>query len=293
MYKILEAGKLAGNIYKMVVEAPRVAKHCLPGQFVIVKMDEVGERIPLTICDYDREAGTITIVFQPIGASTEKFSMLQAGDSFRDFVGPLGQPSDLCTEPLEEVKKKKTYRNFTRSEKAIVHAYVELMQKNKKITVTDIVNTADLNRSTFYAHFKTADDVREKIQTDVINELFGSINKNAIKSVLEDPYDIMNHVREFIEGDEEMYKMLLNTDGADKFLKRLRDIVIEKCMRDASEASYISDKESFEMNLRLFIGGYVSVIEDWAAGSIGMSLKKCTEIMSESIKICIQKYVKR
>lgn len=103
----------------------------------------------------------------------------------------------------------------------------------------------------------------------------------------------MNHVREFIEGDEEMYKMLLNTDGADKFLKRLRDIVIEKCMRDASEASYISDKESFEMNLRLFIGGYVSVIEDWAAGSIGMSLKKCTEIMSESIKICIQKYVKR
>ena len=67
MYKILEAGKLAGNIYKMVVEAPRVAKHCLPGQFVIVKKDEVGERIPLTICDYDREAGTITIVFQPIG----------------------------------------------------------------------------------------------------------------------------------------------------------------------------------------------------------------------------------
>lgn len=107
MYKILEAGKLAGNIYRMVVEAPRVAKHCMPGQFVIVKKDEVGERIPLTICDYDREAGTITIVFQPIGASTEKFAQMQAGESFRDFVGPLGRPSDLCTDPLEEVKKKK------------------------------------------------------------------------------------------------------------------------------------------------------------------------------------------
>lgn len=94
MYKILEAGKLAGNIYQMVVEAPRVAKHCLPGQFVIVKADAVGERIPLTICDYDREAGTITIVFMPIGASTEKFAKLKAGDSFRDFVGPLGCPSD-------------------------------------------------------------------------------------------------------------------------------------------------------------------------------------------------------
>ena len=79
MYKILKAGKLAGNIYEMIVEAPRVAKRCLPGQFVIVKADEKGERIPLTICDYDREAGTITIVFQPVGASTEKFSRLQAG----------------------------------------------------------------------------------------------------------------------------------------------------------------------------------------------------------------------
>lgn len=108
MYKILEAGKLAGNIYQMVVEAPRVAKRCLPGQFVIVKADEVGERIPLTICDYDREAGTITIVFMPIGASTEKFAKLQAGDSFCDFVGPLGRPSELCEEAnLEETKKKK------------------------------------------------------------------------------------------------------------------------------------------------------------------------------------------
>ena len=108
MYKILEAGKLAGNIYQMVVEAPRVAKHCLPGQFVIVKADEVGERIPLTICDYDREAGTITIVFMPIGASTEKFAKLKAGDSFRDFVGPLGCPSELCEEAnLEETRKKK------------------------------------------------------------------------------------------------------------------------------------------------------------------------------------------
>ena len=107
MYKILKAGKLAGNIYEMVVEAPRVAKHCLPGQFIIVKMDEVGERIPLTICDYDREAGTVTIVFQPIGASTEKFTTLKAGDYFEDFVGPLGQPSELCHEDLEELKKKK------------------------------------------------------------------------------------------------------------------------------------------------------------------------------------------
>jgi len=107
MYRILEARNLAGNIYEMVVEAPRVAKHCLPGQFVIVKLDEKSERIPLTICDYDSRKGTITIVFQPAGASTGKFAQLKAGDAFEDFVGPLGQPSDLCTDPIEEVKKKK------------------------------------------------------------------------------------------------------------------------------------------------------------------------------------------
>ena len=107
MYKILNAEKLSANVFLMDVEAPRVAKHCLPGQFVIVKMDEVGERIPLTICDYDAEKGTVTIVFQPAGASTTRMAQLKAGDYFEDFVGPLGQPSELCHEDLEEVKKRK------------------------------------------------------------------------------------------------------------------------------------------------------------------------------------------
>ena len=90
MYKILKAEKLAEKIYLMDVLAPRAAKHCQPGQFVIVKMDEKGERIPLTICDYNREAGTITIVFQSIGASTTEMTELKEGDCFEDFVGPLG-----------------------------------------------------------------------------------------------------------------------------------------------------------------------------------------------------------
>ena len=107
MYKNLKAEKLADKIFLMDVHAPRVASHCQPGQFVIVKMDDKGERIPLTICDYDREAGTITIVFQEVGASTIKMADLKEGDSFRDFVGPLGCPSEFVHEDLEELKKKK------------------------------------------------------------------------------------------------------------------------------------------------------------------------------------------
>lgn len=107
MYKILKAEKLAEKIYLMDVEAPRISKYCQPGQFIIAKMDEVGERIPLTICDYDREKGTITIVFQIVGASTERMATLKEGDSFRDFTGPLGQASEFVNESLEELKAKK------------------------------------------------------------------------------------------------------------------------------------------------------------------------------------------
>ena len=107
MYKIVKSECLADKIYLMDVEAPRIARACQPGEFVIVKMDEVGERIPLTICDYDAEKGTVTIVFQPAGASTTRMAQLKAGDYFEDFVGPLGQPSELCHEDLEELKKKK------------------------------------------------------------------------------------------------------------------------------------------------------------------------------------------
>ena len=107
MYKILEAKELTTNIYLMVVEAERVARSCQPGQFIIVRMDEDGERIPLTICDYDRENGTITIVFQVVGAATHKMAVLKAGDSFHDFVGPLGCPSEFVNEDLEALKAKK------------------------------------------------------------------------------------------------------------------------------------------------------------------------------------------
>ena len=81
MYQILQAKELTTNIFMMVVEAKRVAKSCEPGQFVIVRRDADSERIPLTICDYDREAGTITIVFQIVGAGTLEMSTLKAGDA--------------------------------------------------------------------------------------------------------------------------------------------------------------------------------------------------------------------
>ncbi len=107
MYKIIKAEELTTNIYLMDVEAPRVARTCQPGQFVIVRMDENGERIPLTICDYDADRGTITIVFQVVGAATEMMRHLQTGDSFHDFVGPLGCASEFVNEDISSLKNKR------------------------------------------------------------------------------------------------------------------------------------------------------------------------------------------
>lgn len=194
-------------------------------------------------------------------------------------------------EPM--IKKKKTYRNFKRSEKAIIRAYVELMQRggDKRITVTDIVNEADLNRSTFYAHFKTADDVRERIQSDIINELLGSFNKSDYKNLLSDPAPGIRHVIGFIKRDEEMYKILLNTSGADKFLKKLKAIVINQYFMDEGILPHINDREEFEMHLRLLIGGLVSVIEDWAAGDVSIPLERCSQILSDSIQASVETYL--
>lgn len=108
MYQIVRRRQLQNNIVLMDIKAPRVARECLPGQFIIAKTDEYGERIPLTICDYDRKEETVTIVVQTIGAGTERMMALQEGDALEDFVGPLGCPSELCLEKnLEKNKDKK------------------------------------------------------------------------------------------------------------------------------------------------------------------------------------------
>ena len=107
MYEIVKKRKLSEHIILMDVYAPRTAKHCYPGQFVIVKTDEKGERIPLTICDYDREAGTVTIVFQTVGASTKMMAEYEEGEAFRDFAGPLGCKTELIDESIEALKEKR------------------------------------------------------------------------------------------------------------------------------------------------------------------------------------------
>ena len=204
MYKILKAEMLADKIYLMDVQAPRVAGRCQPGEFVIVKMDEAGERIPLTICDFDREKGIVTIVFQTVGASTLKMANLRAGDAFQDFVGPLGQPSEFVHEDLEEVKKRKYLFVAGGVGAAPVYPQVKWMRergidvdvivgaKNKDLLILeDVMKEAAGNL------YITTDDgsyVRKGMVTDVIKDLVEVQKKNYDMCVAIGPMIMMKFV---------------------------------------------------------------------------------------------------
>ena len=101
MYRIVKKRVLNPTVSLMEIEAPAVARKAEPGQFIILRVDEEGERIPLTIADFDRQAGTVTIIYQVVGGTTEKLNHKEEGDSLQDFVGPLGRATE--TEGLERV----------------------------------------------------------------------------------------------------------------------------------------------------------------------------------------------
>ncbi|MDE6507241.1 MAG: sulfide/dihydroorotate dehydrogenase-like FAD/NAD-binding protein [Alistipes sp.] len=107
MYPILEKRCLAEGIWLMKILAPRVAASALPGQFVIVRADERGERIPLTVADFDAKAGSVTIVTQAIGVSTRKICALEVGEALADFAGPLGHPSEFVRLSPEELRGRR------------------------------------------------------------------------------------------------------------------------------------------------------------------------------------------
>ena len=204
MFKILKAEQLADKIFLMDVEAPRVAKSCEPGEFVIVKMDEIGERIPLTICDYNREAGVVTIVFQIVGASTQRMSELKAGDAFEDVVGPLGRPSEFVHEDLEVLKNKKMLFVAGGVGTAPVYPQVKWLRahgidadvivgaKNKDLLILE-----DQMRAVAGNLYVTTDDgsyIRKGMVTDVIKDLVISQGKKYDVCVAIGPMIMMKFV---------------------------------------------------------------------------------------------------
>ncbi len=204
MYEIVKARRLAENIFLCDVKAERVAKHCEPGQFVIVRTDADSERIPLTICDYDVKEGTVTIVVQEIGASTKLMSSLKEGDCFHDFTGPLGKPSELIETPIDELKKKNivfiagglgiapVYPQVKWLHEHGVDADVIIGAKNK-----DLIILEEEMKAVAGNLYVTTDDgsyVRKGMGTDVLKDLVNGEGKHYDLCIAIGPMIMMKFV---------------------------------------------------------------------------------------------------
>lgn len=183
MFKIVSKRQLSPNITEMKVEAPRVAASAQPGQFVIVRTDKYGERIPLTICDYDREAGTVTIVTQSIGISSNHINSMEPGDAFADFAGPLGRPSDLLELPEDELKKQRVLFVAGGVGTAPVYPQVKWL-KEHGVTADVIIGAKTKDIFTYVDEMRTVGNVY--LCTDDGSEGFHGMVTGLMKKLIEE-----------------------------------------------------------------------------------------------------------
>ena len=204
MYEIVEKKQLAESIYFMNIKAPRVAKAAKPGQFIIAKIDEKGERIPLTICNYDKDKKIITIVFQVVGESTRRMSLLNKGDYFRDFVGPLGVESQFVNEDISCLKNKRIL--FVAGGVGVAPIYPQVKWLNSKGIKADIIIGAKNKDMLIFENeiknevgnlYITTDDGSygmKGLVTDKINDLVNIKNKEYDLVVAIGPMVMMKFV---------------------------------------------------------------------------------------------------
>lgn len=199
-FEIMTKRDLAPNITEMRIKAPLVAASAKPGQFVIVRTDRYGERIPLTICDYETNDGTVTIVTQSIGISTKKINSMEAGEYMDDFAGPLGNPSDLLEIPEEELRKMKILFVAGGVGTAPVYPQVKWL-KEHGVTADVIIGAKTKDLFTYVGEMKSVgnvylctDDGSEGFHgnvTALMKELIGNQGKKYDRCIIIGPMIMM------------------------------------------------------------------------------------------------------
>ena len=168
---------------------------------------------------------------------------------------------------------KAEYRNKIRSKKMIKKAFFELLKEKdyNKITVTDIVNKADLNRSTFYAHYLDVRAITEEFENEVIEKMMELLKKFEFKNFFNNPTPLLLEVSRFLESHENEYRILLKINDAETFLKKLRDIFAEYMKSDSDIPNYLNDSKMINLRISYFSGGIINMYQDYFNGKL-----KCT-----------------
>ena len=183
------------------------------------------------------------------------------------------------------MEEKRRNKNALRSKRLIVNAYIDLLEtySANKITVTKIVEKADLNRSTFYAHFSSPADVLASIEEDIMNRFITLLNRVQLDRILEQPLPLVTEIAHLVSDDRELFVKIINGNRESTFLEKLKELFIEKLMSDKETRKLFKDKAVLDINLRFLAGGYTEILRDWFEGKLDMSINDLSEIISRII----------
>ena len=182
--------------------------------------------------------------------------------------------------------EKKEYRSAIRSRKMIRQAFFEVLKEKpfEKITVTDIVKKADVNRSTFYAHYPDVMGVVEELQEEILEYTQSFMENVDFKDYYENPKPHLQHIIKLVAENNELYRLLMTSAMATKQFEELKYILIDRTLETLEMPEGFKDRFEFEFSVRFFMGGVVDVYTQWLYGVIDCSLEELTDQLARMIK---------
>jgi len=181
--------------------------------------------------------------------------------------------------------EKAEYRSSIRSKRLIRQAFVELLQEKEpeKITVTDIITRADINRGTFYAHYQDTRAVIEQIENEIIAKMLEFLSEFRYKNFFQNPLPLLLKITSYLEEDLEFYRILINSRGSEQFLIKLKAIFVRHMETDTDIPDEIKRSPDFLIRIHFFAGGLVNLYQVWFRGEVGVSLNEISEEISKII----------
>lgn len=172
------------------------------------------------------------------------------------------------------MRDKTEYRSAIRSRRMIRDAFLKLLSSENlsKITVTDIVKLADINRSTFYAHYPDVRGVIEEIENEIIGKMFEILGEFKYQSFFANPTSLLLKISRYLEEDENFYRVLIQSNGASTFLEKLKVVFVNYMKSDVSIPENIRSSKKFELRIFYFSGGIVNMYQQWFSGKLNCSL---------------------
>lgn len=183
------------------------------------------------------------------------------------------------------MEKKAEYKSAIRSRRLILQAFIELMQEKElvKITVTDIIKRADINRGTFYAHYQDTRAVIEQIENDIITKMLEFLGEFQYKSFFQNPLPLLLKISRYLEEDIEFYRILINSAGAEQFLSKLKKIFVSYMENDSDIPLEQKKSSEFFIRINFFAGGVINLYQIWFRGEMDLSLNDMSLEISKFI----------